>query len=332
MIGRDTPGPDTVIPEREIELFRQQVLSTSEYDDPAWIIEEYSTRGLTVLPSPFDTRVAALIIGALREGAPLSVIRIGDGEVNLVAHGAYVGTPVLDRHAFAATISRMKDSFQINELWMTVLRDLFLLAICQADVVGVRGFSKFRGTLSVRPRRLSILRRLSHDIRGAVGGWRSIDLMVRFAQQDFLSEKSIASAHLYFSVLENLDDVVASASTIICITSRREVTDALREKFPESEIKHIAVGQEGGSGRDGASMSMLPEFLLDVEDRLPEEMQGCLCLVGAGIWSEIYCTWIRRRGGVGVDIGSGFDLLGGEVTRPVHHAALGTTPNPFAVV
>ena len=93
---------------------------------------------------------------------------------------------------------------------------------------------------------------------------------------------------------------------------------------------HIAVG--GGSGAGGGDASALPDFLLDVEDRLPADMQGCLCLVGAGVWSEIYCTWVKRRGGVGVDIGSGFDLLAGKVTRPFHRAALGSSANPFALV
>jgi hypothetical protein len=41
-------------------------------------------------------------------------------------------------------------------------------------------------------------------------------------------------------------------------------------------------------------------------------MAGTLCLVGAGMWAELYWTWIRRRGGVAVDIGSGMVLLAGQ--------------------
>lgn len=330
MIGRRTRGPRIDIPKREIELFRQQVRSKDEYDHPERITDTYRSCGLTVLLGAVNAQVAALIVTALREGKPLSVIRIGDGEVSLIAHGNYAGTPNLDRHAFEATLSIMKDTFQISDLWMTILRDLFLLAICQADIVGVRGFSSLRGTQEVRPRRDLILARLSHDLRGAVGGWRSIDLMIRFAEQGLLSGKTIASAHLYFSVLENLDEVVCNATTIICITNRGEVIAALRKKFPDSQFQHIVVGQSTDASRD--SLSTLPEFLLDVEDKLPGDMQGCLCLVGAGIWSEIYCTWVRRRGGVGVDIGSGFDLLAGKVTRPAHHGVLEMSANRFALV
>jgi hypothetical protein len=40
--------------------------------------------------------------------------------------------------------------------------------------------------------------------------------------------------------------------------------------------------------------------------------------VGAGPWAKIYCGWIKRRGGVAVDLGSGFDLLEGKLTRSIH--------------
>ena len=104
----------------------------------------------------------------------------------------------------------------------------------------------------------------------------------------------------------------------------------MRNRYPDSKFQHIATGHSGGAGpADGLAA---PEFLHDVENQLPEDLQGCLCLVGAGIWSEIYCTWIRQRGGVGVDIGSGFDLLAGKVTRPVHRGVLGETADRFALV
>ncbi len=60
-------------------------------------------------------------------------------------------------------------------------------------------------------------------------------------------------------------------------------------------------------------------------------MRGCFCLVGAGFWAEIYCTWIKQRGGVAIDIGSGFDLLDGTAPRPVHRSLGFDQHNPFAL-
>ena len=204
-----------------------------------------------------------------------------------------------------------------------------LLAIRQADIVGVRGCGTGNRP-GLIPRRQRILNRLSHDVRGAVGGWRSIDLMIRFAEEGLLSGKTIAHAALYVSVLENLDELLSNAPRVICINDNIEVSREMRRRYPGSEFRHIETGQAEKASRTDELSS--PEFLNDIERQLPRDLQGCLCLVGAGIWAEIYCTWIRERGGVGVDIGSGFDLLAGRVTRPVHRGLLGETGNRFSLV
>lgn len=190
--------PEADIPEREIEEFRRQLSSKVEYDYPNRIVEAYRTLGLTVLPGPFDAQVVKQIIAAIRGGSPLSVIRIGDGEGAVMAFRAYPGTPNLDRHVLNATVAMMKDSFYVSELWMSILRDLLLLSVRQADIVGVAGFG-ISEQFGFIPRTERKLRRLSrNNIRGAVGGWRAIDLMIRFAEEGFLSGKTVANAKLYF--------------------------------------------------------------------------------------------------------------------------------------
>lgn len=103
----------------------------------------------------------------------------------------------------------------------------------------------------------------------------------------------------------------------------------MTRKYPESEFEHVAVGKSRDPGHPDAAIA--PEFLLEVENALSRDLRGCLCLVGAGVWAEIYCTWIKRNGGVGVDIGSGFDLLAGKATRPIHQSVLGASGNRFSL-
>jgi hypothetical protein len=133
---------------------------------------------------------------------------------------------------------------------------------------------------------------------------------------DLLPESVVfASAHLYVGVLLNLERLLAAAERVVCITGRDAGVAKLRSRCPDIAIEHIAVGSD--PLRD-EQIPSAPDFLHRVRDALPDNAQGVLHLVGSGPWSEIYCQWIKERGGVGVDLGSGFDVLAGMVTRPVH--------------
>lgn len=43
--------------------------------------------------------------------------------------------------------------------------------------------------------------------------------------------------------------------------------------------------------------------------------KGNLCLVGGGVFSKIYNTWFKERGGVSLDVGAVMDLFAGRRTR-----------------
>ena len=119
---------------------------------------------------------------------------------------------------------------------------------------------------------------------------------------------------MYLSVLKHLDLLIEPVETVFVLSNLRSVAEKLGRKFGGKNFIHLDVdaGKSGGSGADGL------EFLTSVHSALPSDMGGALALVGAGIWAEIYCTWIRDRGGVAVDVGSGMDLLDGKMVRPVH--------------
>ena len=82
------------------------------------------------------------------------------------------------------------------------------------------------------------------------------------------------------------------------------------DRHPGVIFEHLPVG--------GGPVGAGPTFLANIDAAIPAEAPGCLYLVGAGPWAELYCSWIRQRGGIGIDVGSGLDLLAGARTRPVH--------------
>jgi len=309
----------TAIPEAEIDLFTQQVESEPRYGHPMQVVELYRSCGLDVLPGAFNQAVIEPIVTAVQQQTPLSAIRIGDGEAAFLTHGAYEGTPCLDRFVIAKTMGMMSDSFVLTDSSATVLRDLFADAVNEATIIGVRGMGIGWPSTAKASGIDHLISRLRGDPRGAVGGWRAIDFMVRLARRGSLTHKTVASAHLYFAVLENLPILCQHANTVICVTDKPQVVTILKSRFCDVDFQLIDLrkSREARSRR-----SVTPDFLQEVGDTLSEDLRGCLVLVGAGVWAEIYCTWIRRRGGVGVDIGSAFDLMAGEISRPVHSLLL----------
>jgi hypothetical protein len=195
-----------------------------------------------------------------------------------------------------------------RELFLA-LRGALELSILAADIVGVLGLWSQVPILVE-----TVLTKLPSDPRGISGQIRARYLALGLPE--VLPPPTVfASAHLYVGVLTNLDRLVAAATRVVCITGRAAAVSRLRSRYPDIAIEHIPVGADPNQEED---IPLRPGFLDRVRRALPDDASGVLHLVGSGPWSEIYCQWIKERGGVGVDLGSGFDLLAGMSTRPVH--------------
>jgi len=303
------------VPAAELDALARQIRAHPQLLSTEHVAAEYRSLGLAVFPDAFSRETGERAKGCLASRRPFSAIRIGDGEASLLAAGVYPDTPALDRHAVRETLALQEDRFEADELWTGRLRELMLAAVAQADVVGVLGL--WRAAQKDAALRVEALAsKLPADPRGVSGHWRGIDVMLRLARDGALNGKTVASAHLYFGILEDLPAIIAQAERTILVSRSAEVHRALQRRHPGMRIEHVPVGVRGIEGPVRAR----PDFLLDTLLALPKDLRGCLCLVGAGIWAEPYCAWIRQRGGVAIDLGSGFDLMEGRVTRTIHDA------------
>jgi hypothetical protein len=311
------------VPASEIDAFIEAVRAHPEYWDANWVGKTYASHGSTVMPDPYDRRICDLARQALQARTPLSIVRMGDGEMNLLTYRAYPGSPLLDRYSVLKTVEQQLDRFVPDDVWMLALREMMLSAVQQADVVGVLGLW--------RPKPLPdvdlIIDALARDLRGSSGYWRGIDFMLRLAESGMLKNKIVASAHLYFGILDHLDELVLASRRTYLITNRSELLRAMIDRHAGMQFDLIEIG-----GTAQAEMPFAtPAFLVDFHSKLPPDLAGCCCLIGAGPWAEIYCSWVKRRGGVAIDLGSGFDLLAGTVSRPVHVDLGLDRANPYVV-
>ena len=61
------------------------------------------------------------------------------------------------------------------------------------------------------------------------------------------------------------------------------------------QIKRLELIEAGQNQTTRENLTCEPSFLANVEAALPKDLRGWLCLVGAGVWAEIYCHWIKQR-------------------------------------
>lgn len=101
MSGLDRTGeePDVeAFPAGELDYAFAAIRADPAAYDAVAIAARYRSCGLDVLADPNDGEVARRIVDALTARKPFSVIRMNDGEMNLLALGAFPQTASLDRH------------------------------------------------------------------------------------------------------------------------------------------------------------------------------------------------------------------------------------------
>ncbi len=302
------------IPANETELLRALILKQPELFDSQFLESFYQPKVRKLIPDPLSKEIIFQIVKALRLKAPMSVIRMGDGEMNLLTFSQYPKLPELSYLTAAESVHKRPHSFKVNRSLLFQLEDLMVKAVNRADIVGVLGL--WRTRLRITPE--LFIQKINKNIRGRWGHWTGLSYMSKLADQGMFKEKTITSAHLYFSVIQNLSELFKAVKNVYLITGLNAVQKSLTKAWPENSFHLVNVPVSTQPLKD-----FTPGFFDTVMSELPADMSCSLTLVGAGPWSEFYCTWIKERGGVAVDIGSGFDLLLGKMARPVHRKMQG---------
>lgn len=296
------------VPDSELDRFVKLIKSKPDLFDTLYITKYYKKKSKKIISDPFSKNIASLIISHIKKKKPMSVIRMGDGEMNLLTYTQYPQLPKLSFQTAAESVRKRQHSFVVNKSWLFIFEQMMNTAIKEADILGVLGFW--------RPNELNaeqFIPTISKNIRGRWGQWTGLDYIYKLSQQNLFTHKVLASAHLYISVIENLRIIFKMVKPIYLITNQYQVIEKLVNRFPENKFILI---REPMSKRPLSNVE--PDFLYNVMSKLPKDMSNSLTLIGAGPWSEFYCTWIKRRNGIAIDIGSGFDLLLGKNLRPVH--------------
>lgn len=301
------------IPKQELDTFRKNVKSQPNYLDVHYVREQYKKYCRKVVADPFDFESVAWVNKAIEKKLAMSLVRMGDGEINLLTYPKYDQTPTLNEVVARKSIDKRLHSFNTNEQGLYELSTLMETALIDADVVGVLGLWRPSGSTTVK----DFLNNKNVGFRGLSGQWRGIDYMLEMACTGRLSNKLIVSAHNYLAVVQNIDILLAGLDSVWLITSETAAVKRIKQENSKLKINVINLPK---SKRPLVFDS--PYFLHETRKQLPNDLAGKLVLIGAGPWAEIYAYWIKQRGGIAIDIGTGFDLLAGKLSRPVHRRVL----------
>jgi hypothetical protein len=225
--------------------------------------------------------------------APFSVIRIGDGE------GIILGYP---KHTSKEKINKRLDKWfgssnmtEVNKLWFA---DALREACKNADMLGVPGMRHDK---------------LNRD-------WRNVKQYV--SEYNLSNDKQdvfcmdctidIQTEHKYYELL-------VGVNRLYCI-SCRELSEKISKSFSIPAVETFLIPPQNVPYRTVQGMPVAesrhyPDLYNLALRWIEQRALNNLFFVGAGGLGKIYCDYIKRQGGMALDVGSLFDGWAGLQTR-----------------
>ena len=219
---------------------------------------------------------------------PAAIIRLGDGE------GAVLGYPkITSRTDVDSQFRRNIRRTNVPDREIFTLQVQLRNAIENADILGVPR------SLQTRQHRL----------------WAAVDLAIsKLSIQADLTHTALhrlmSHALLFRPILRELP--------FVGLVSCRDVSSEIQRLFGIEQTRWYGV--RGALDKPGiVETPHWPDGFNEIRQTLEVPFPGALFIVGAGLFGKIYCHWIKKRGGIAIDIGSIFDSWAkvGRVGHPV---------------
>lgn len=245
---------------------------------------------------------------ALRDGTPLSLIRVGNGEGNAVSMLERPVADVVFQGFDFEFVSQNGISIGVDEA--SSLSGEVVDAIRGADIQGYR-IGRFNEDALIHQ---CLSKGALSPVFGLIYARRLFVTQLRDARP---RGTWFTTAWIHLDLIEHLGELLDKASSVIVITGRGELRPKLIERLGARLRRLIEVPVQGYAPRAVADSHFA--LFEDVRAALRnEDLAGTLVLVGAGLFGKVYCQDAKSSGAVAIDLGSAFDLLAGVATRPVH--------------
>jgi len=309
-------------PESEKQIFRRYLTDRPWLGRQDAVRQQLASTGRLIGVTHDALTPVGILLDGLRHQQPMSVIRLGDGESNLLTWPYHQQTLILNAVCVREIIRIQEIKIPLDIQEIELMRELLFKSICAADVIGLIGLQRFpkinqmgENDAIFEPTPDEFYAIAQADWRGGCGYVR----MVEFACADLPKVNSSAlfcSAHLYIAIGRSLKRLSAAAKRTIFVAYGNGKADAIMRRLSASNIQYIDLAHvlNGHHEVTIGVFACLSAFANSIGDIEP----GTLVLISAGPWAELFCDIVKSKGGVGVDFGSGLDFFSGANVRPVH--------------
>jgi hypothetical protein len=251
--------------------------------------------------------IAEFLRERIEQKAPTSLIRLGDADGNVLFSGLGIYPELTDYNL--QKISRIY--FGSNKVMVEHRQfffDIVMEGIDHADLVG----GPERGTIA----RSFETPYPDLDVRGMCGMRGVYDYLATASDLTQLSAKIWASTWFSRALLPHYFDLVRGLPFLGFVSCYPELEELFRTRADVQATSTVAVPMQASIAKVHRDIRHYPDAYPGIVDQLRPPFQGAVYIVAAGILSKSYCTVIKQRGGIAIDVGSVADVWMGSRTRP----------------
>jgi len=292
--------------------------SQNYYTHYVQTLGEYDSSHLFTRESFFDAAcVMEKLLSRVTCGTPTSFIRLGDGEGNYLPY----------REEYSQCAKQDQEAMQHVWWGRTLLSGgesgsvsaQLLVAIDNADFVGVPPPWRVVKEL-FNQGRLDLSRQYTRGNAAIIDYFSSHHV----GRRKVVTSSAIANDLSRWDLYRSLFSIVDSISFISChqlqkfLASNYGVKSRQRHMIPTEHAFGSMWRRENLSSQapeaEGSVQSIYPDVFKEIMEKIAP-LPGETYLVAAGFLGKIFCDVIKRRGGIGIDIGSTADYWMGYETR-----------------
>jgi len=246
---------------------------------------------------------------------PMSLVRLGDGEGNILFYGGrFRQYPQLSEltadMVWKLMFGRFKGGFENWSKMYSGIKE----AISGATYLGVHTYEQVSGAF----KNLRSADSRPIDIRGSVGVVAVWDWL--WSQKENIgNEVTYVTCHVHKDILSFYTEIIRAAGNISLITCYEELLPKIQAQagvVSDKDATYLIPGQAANIKKTPEKLHFPDRFNEIACDIDGEDLKGRLFFVGAGLAGKLYCEKIRRAGGMAIDVGSLMDVWMGLGVRP----------------